>query len=112
VTPVSIDVGLLERSPSVAVVPGIFPWDDVGTWDALARVRQRDARGNIIVGPVYVEGSTDCICWSDGEPIVVSGAQELVIVHANGRTLVMHRSKAADLKQVLDRLPAPVRELS
>jgi mannose-1-phosphate guanylyltransferase len=111
VTPISIDVGLLERSNAVAVVPGIFPWDDIGTWDALARTNKRDARGNVIRGPVYIQDSHDCICWSDGEPIVVTGAQELVVVHANGRTLVMHRSKAADLKKVLDTLPADVREL-
>ncbi|MEP7325376.1 MAG: sugar phosphate nucleotidyltransferase [Gemmatimonadota bacterium] len=109
VTPTSIDVGLLERSAAVAVVPGIFPWDDVGTWDALARVRQRDPQGNIVVGPVYLQDSHDCICWSDGEPIVVAGAQELVIVRANGRTLVMHRSKAPGLKQVLDRVPDDVK---
>ena len=111
VTPVSIDVGLLERSNAVVVVPGIFPWDDIGTWDALARTNKRDARGNVIRGPVYIQNSHDCICWSDGEPIVVNGAQELVVVHANGRTLVMHRSHAADLKKVLDSLPAEVRDL-
>jgi mannose-1-phosphate guanylyltransferase len=111
VTPVSIDVGLLERSNAVAVVPGIFPWDDIGTWDALARTNQRDARGNVVRGPVYLHNSHDCICWSDGEPIVVNGAQELVVVHANGRTLVMHRSRAAELKKVLDALPADVRDL-
>ena len=111
VSPVSIDVGLLERSNAVAVVPGIFPWDDIGTWDALARTNKRDARGNVVRGPVYIQNSHDCICWSDGEPIVVNGAQELVVVHANGRTLVMHRSQAADLKKVLDSLPAEVRDL-
>jgi mannose-1-phosphate guanylyltransferase len=111
VTPTSIDVGLLERSAAVAVVPGVFPWDDVGTWDALARVRRRDAQGNIVVGPVYLQDSHDCICWSDGEPIVVAGAQELVIVRANGRTLVVHRSKAPDLKRILDQVPDDVRQL-
>jgi mannose-1-phosphate guanylyltransferase len=111
VTPVSIDVGLLERSNAVAVVAGIFPWDDIGTWDALARTNQRDAHGNVVRGPVYITNSHDCICWSDGEPLVVNGALELVVVHANGRTLVMHRSKAADLKKVLDSLPAEVRDL-
>ena len=111
VTPISIDVGLLERSAAVAVVPGIFPWDDVGTWDALARVRQRDSQGNIVVGPVYILDCHDCICWSDGEPIVVAGAQELVVVRANGRTLVIHRSQAPELKKVLDQLPAAVRDL-
>jgi mannose-1-phosphate guanylyltransferase len=111
VRPVSIDVGLLERSKAVAVVPGRFTWDDVGTWDALSRVRPRDALGNVAVGPVYLQQAQDCIVWSDAEPIVVSGVKDLVIVRANGRILVMSRKVAGDLKTVLDALPAEVREL-
>ena len=49
-TPISIDVGLLERSGAVAVVTGAFAWDDVGTWQALTRVRPKDPSGNVVVG--------------------------------------------------------------
>lgn len=110
-TPVSIDVGLLERSPKVVVLAGRFTWDDVGTWDALARVRPRDSKGNVGVGPVHFVGAQDCVAWSDGDPMVVSDVRDLVIVHANGRLLVMPRTAAADLKHVLDALPPQVRDL-
>lgn len=110
VTPISIDVGLLERSTAVAVVPGAFPWDDVGTWDALSRVHRRDAAGNVAEGPVHLFDARDCVAWSDGEPIVLAGVRDLVVVRANGRILVMHRSVAAHLKDVLDRLPPDLRE--
>jgi mannose-1-phosphate guanylyltransferase len=111
VTPVSIDVGVFERSSAVAVVPGRFTWDDVGTWDALSRVRPRDASGNVAVGPVHLPESQDCVVWSAGDPIVASGVKDLIIVHANGRILIMPRQQAADLKGVLDRLPPDVRNL-
>ncbi len=111
VTPISIDVGLLERSSSVAVVRGEFPWDDVGTWDALPRVRAPDVAGNVAIGPVFLRDTQDCVAWSDGEPVVLSGVRDLVVVRANGRVLVLHRSRAAELKQVLDALPAEVREV-
>jgi mannose-1-phosphate guanylyltransferase len=111
VTPVSIDVGVFERSSAVAVVPGRFTWDDVGTWDALSRVRPRDAGGNVAVGPVHLPDSQDCVVWSAGDPIVASGVKDLIIVHANGRILIMPRQQAADLKGVLDRLPPDVRNL-
>jgi mannose-1-phosphate guanylyltransferase len=111
VTAVSIDVGLLERSSVVAVVPGRFTWDDIGTWDALSRVRKRDAGGNVAVGPVQLMDAHDCVVWSSGDPIVASGVKDLVIVHANGRILVIPREQAADLKTVLDRLPPDVRDL-
>ena len=57
VYPISIDVGLLERSGAVAVVPGAFAWDDVGTWQALARVRPKDTSGNVVVGSALLHDS-------------------------------------------------------
>ena len=111
ITPVSIDVGVLERSPDVAVVPGRFTWDDVGTWDALPRVRARDEKGNVAMGPVYFHDAQDCVAWSDAEPIVLAGVRDLVVVRANGRILVMPRTLAAGLKSVLDHLPREVRDL-
>lgn len=111
VTPVSIDVGVLERSQAVAVVPGHFTWDDIGTWDALARVRAKDAGGNVASGPAHLVDAQDCIVWSAGIPIVAIGVKDLVIVQANNRILVIPRSQAADLKSALDRLPSEVRDL-
>ena len=107
---VSIDVGVLERSAQVAVVRGDFTWDDIGTWEALARVRPADAAGNVLVGPVVAVGSTGCIGWSEGHPIVLGGVSNLVVVEANGRILVIDRSRAADLKQILEALPREIRE--
>jgi hypothetical protein len=49
--------------------------------------------------------------WSDGEPIVLSGVRDLIVVRANGRILVMSRKKAADLKAALDTLPPEIRDL-
>jgi len=111
VTPISIDVGVLERSSAVAVVSGAFTWDDVGDWQALARVRPKDANGNVIVGAAFLHDCRDCIVWSDGEPIVLSGLTDMVVVHANGRTLVIPAGRAAELKQLLDVLPREIRDI-
>lgn len=111
VTSISIDVGVLERSQAVAVVPGNFDWDDIGTWEALARVRPRDAQGNVVVGPVTMFESSDCLAWSDGPPLVVSGIHDTIVVAANGRLLVLHRTAAADLKRTLNQLPPEVRDI-
>lgn len=111
VTAVSIDVGVLERTPSVGVVSGHFDWDDVGTWEALARVRPRDRQGNVVVGGAVLHESSDCIVWSDRLPIVLSGVKDLVVVEANGRILVMERGRALDLKRILDAVPPEIRDL-
>jgi mannose-1-phosphate guanylyltransferase len=110
VTSISIDVGVLERSGAVAVVRGDFAWDDVGTWQALARVRAKDPSGNVVVGRAFLQDAHDCVVWSDGDPVVLSGVQDLVVVHANGRILVMPTHRAAAMKQLLDALPPEIRD--
>lgn len=111
VTPISIDVGLLERSSRVAVVRGAFAWDDIGTWEALARVRAKDPSGNVAVGPVHLHETRDCVVWAQDQTIVLSDVEDLIVVQANGRILVTRRDRAADLKQLLDALPPAVREI-
>ncbi|MFN0177240.1 MAG: mannose-1-phosphate guanylyltransferase [Gemmatimonadales bacterium] len=108
---ISIDVGVLERSAQVGVVRGDFTWDDIGNWEALARVRPSDDRGNVLVGPVTAFRATGCIAWSERTPVVLAGVSNLVVVEANGRILVLDRSLAADVKTVLDALPRDVREI-
>lgn len=112
VSPISIDVGLLERSDAVAVVPGAFAWDDVGTWQALARVRPKDTSGNVVVGSASLHEAHDCIVWSERDTVVLDGVQDLVVVQANGRILIMPTERAASMKQLLDSLPAEVRDIA
>lgn len=112
VVPVSIDVGLLERSSAVAVVSGAFAWDDVGTWDALTRVRPKDAHGNVLVGSAVAHESADCMAWAEDDVVVLHGVKDLIVVQANGRVLVMPRERASDLKRLLDSLPSDVRDLT
>ena len=102
---------MLERSNAVAVIPGGFVWDDIGTWEAIHRIRPRDGDGNVVVGPGFTNETEDCVVWSDGDPIILDGVKDLVVVHANGRILVMSRTRASGLKRVLDQLPAEVRDV-
>jgi mannose-1-phosphate guanylyltransferase len=106
VTPVSVDVGLFERTTSGAVVAGDFGWDDVGSWAALPRVRAADAAGNVVVGPAHLVDARDCVVWSEDGPTVVDGVADLVVVRARGVTLVTTRARAPQLKELLARLPA------
>lgn len=111
VTPIAIDVSHFERSDRVAVVPGAYPWDDVGTWSALARVHPRDAHGNVASGDVVLQSSDDCVAWADDGAIVLDGVRDLVVVRANGVTLVTTRERASELKRLLETLPERLQHL-
>lgn len=101
----TIDVGLLERTDRVGVVAATFDWDDVGAWDAVARTRAGDAAGNVLHGEAYAVEARDNIVWAEDGAVAVFGASDLVVVRANGITLVAPRDRVAELKQLLDRLP-------
>lgn len=111
VRPVSVDVGVLERTSNVIVIPGDFGWDDVGTWSALARVRERDAAGNAASGAVHLVDAHDNVVHAEASHVVLYGVSELVVAVRDGLTLVTTRERAADLKTMLDSLPPTVRDL-
>jgi hypothetical protein len=55
--------------------------------------------------------SEDCIVWAERDAIVLSGVQDLIVVQANGRILVMPTERAASMKQLLDALPPEIRDV-
>ncbi|MBI4543619.1 MAG: mannose-1-phosphate guanylyltransferase [Gemmatimonadetes bacterium] len=106
---ISVDQAVLERSDRVGVLRATFRWDDVGTWDAVGRVRAADAAGNVPVGDVHLLDAERCIAWAEDGSIVVFGASDLVVVRAHGVTLVAPRERSAELKELLARLPERLR---
>ncbi|HLZ44546.1 MAG TPA: sugar phosphate nucleotidyltransferase [Gemmatimonadales bacterium] len=105
VTPVAVDVAVLERTTRLAVVTGTFAWDDIGSWDALLRIRRRDARGNVTVGNVTLgKDVKNSVIWSENEDIAVTGIEDMVVVRANGHTLVMPTGRPQALKTLVQGL--------
>ncbi|MEO6443904.1 MAG: mannose-1-phosphate guanylyltransferase [Gemmatimonadaceae bacterium] len=107
---VSVDVGVLERTGRVVVLPGDFGWDDVGTWEALHRVRARDAADNAASGSVFPVGSHHNVVHAEGSDVVLYGVSDLVVIAREGLTLVTTLERAADLKALVESLPPEIRE--
>jgi mannose-1-phosphate guanylyltransferase len=110
--PIAVDVGVMERSARVLVIPGDFGWDDVGTWAALRRVRACDEGGNAMSGIVHALDSSNNVVHAEGNAVVLYGVRDLVVVSRPGLTLVTTTDRASDLKQLIDTLPPHIREQS
>jgi mannose-1-phosphate guanylyltransferase len=105
VVPVSvIDRAVMERSERVATVRATFTWDDVGSWEALARTRAADENGNVAVGASRAVDSRDNVVFSENGEVVLFGVDDLVVVRTADTTLVLPRGRAADLKTLLNQL--------
>ena len=106
IMPVSVDVGVLERSSKVMVVPGEFGWDDVGTWASLSRVRSKDEFGNVTAGDAHLLDCADNVVHADSGQVVMFGVNDLVVVSKGGLTLVTTTDRASDLKRLIESLSA------
>jgi len=110
VIPVSVDVGVLERSKRVRVLSGDFGWDDVGTWAALRRVKPEDNSGNVTSGEVFALDARGNVVHAEGSAVVLYGVSDLVVVSKDGLTLVTTADRSADLKTLVDALPSSLRD--
>lgn len=99
---VSIDTGVMERSSKAAVVPVTFRWSDVGSWGSLDEVAEKDRAGNVVTGRVIDLESTHSIVYADRRVVATIGLQNMVVVDTPDATLVCPKSRAQDVKKIVD----------
>jgi mannose-1-phosphate guanylyltransferase len=97
----SIDYGIMEGASKTAVVQATFAWDDVGSWEALWRIRKADTRGNVTRGRTISVNNTNSLLYADGGLVVASGLNDIVVVQSNNATLVMPRTQLPDIKKLI-----------
>lgn len=104
---ISIDYAVLERAENVCVLEAPFGWDDVGSWEALARLEGSDAAGNTVVGPHCGLETRGCIIQSEeGHVIATVDVADLLIVHTPDATLVTRRGDEQALRRIIEELKA------
>ena len=101
----SIDYAVLEHAEDVVVVEAPFTWDDVGSWQAVARLHGGDEAGNTIVGRHIGLNTKGAIVRTDDDHLVVTlGMRDCVVVHTPNATLVANRHDEEAVRQVVQRL--------
>ncbi len=85
----SIDYAVMESYPNVAVIEAPFPWDDVGSWQALSRLHDADANGNTVVGShIGIDTKGSIIHAQEGHTVVTIDVDDLIVVQTADATLV------------------------
>lgn len=101
---ISIDYGILERSNDVYVLPGDFGWNDIGSWDSLGSIFPSDECGNIVKADHLSVDTRKCIIYGNKNLIATIGLEEMIVVSVDDATLVCPKSRAQDVKQVVELL--------
>jgi mannose-1-phosphate guanylyltransferase len=112
---VSVDDAILERAANAYMVPASFPWDDLGSWDALERVlahRENSGSGeattavlgeaaNAVLGDALTIDAAGNVIASDDKHVSVVGVEDLVIAAYDDRVLVIPKERSQEVRSVV-----------
>ncbi len=107
---VSIDYGIMEKAKDIYIIPGVFGWDDVGSWLAVERIQKSNESGNVVKGNIITIHSKNNIIQGGQKLIAAVGLENLVIVDTDDATLICDKDSTADIKMVLENLKICNRE--
>lgn len=105
----SIDYAIMEKTSSGAMVPLDAGWNDLGSWEALWQVGEKDAYQNVAKGDVVLEDVKDSYLHATDRLIAAVGLEGHIIVETKDAIMISPRHRVQDVKQLVDRLKADKR---
>jgi len=101
---VSIDYGVMEKAENVLVVSRDFDWSDLGSWDALWEVSEKDENGNAVRGSWIGIDAFDSLVHSPGKMVALVGVRDILVVETDDALLVCRRGQSQDVRKVVEAL--------
>jgi mannose-1-phosphate guanylyltransferase/mannose-6-phosphate isomerase len=109
----SIDYAVMEKlqsSPDLGIFGYVLPlsagWSDVGAWDALWQVSDKDLAGNVTRGDVLLHESSNNLVFAQERLVTCVGVDNLVVVETQDAVMVAHKDSTQDVKQIVAHLKA------
>lgn len=102
----SIDYAVMEKADRVAVVPVAMGWSDIGSWDALLDIADKDADDVARVGNVLSIDSRRSLIRSEGPLVVTIGVADLIVVATEHAILVLPRGESQRTREAVEALAA------
>jgi len=104
----SVDYAVMEKCPGSAFAIGMVPldagWSDLGAWDAVWNVADKDEKGNASVGDALFEDSRNTLVHASSRLVSAVGLDNVVVVETPDAVLVADRSRSQDVKKIVTAL--------
>ena len=101
---IAFDIAVMEKTRHAHVVAGDFGWSDIGDWNALWEVSEKDGAGNAGQGPVLMVETEGSYVSTEDQLVATLGVKDLVVVATRDAVLVADRHKVGQVKQLVERL--------
>ena len=106
----SVDYAVMERCPGspfdIRMVPLAAGWNDLGAWDAVWQVAEKDADGNAALGDAMVRDSRNTLVHATSRLVGVVGVQDVMVIETADAVLVADRARSQDVKKIVATLEA------
>ncbi|GLQ53659.1 mannose-1-phosphate guanylyltransferase/mannose-6-phosphate isomerase [Devosia nitrariae] len=103
---ISIDYAVLEKSDKVAVVAVGYRWSDLGSWDAVWKIADKDEAGNVAHQNVSLTNTQRSLVLSDHAHVVVDGLEDVAVIVSEDAVYVGRLSNAQQVGSIVKRLRA------
>ena len=100
----SIDYAIMERAEKVAVTPVSPGWSDVGSWDSVFDISDKDGQSNAIFGKASTMNSTENLIHSQEFEIATYGVENLIIVSHENKIMILPRGQSQNVKKIVQKL--------
>jgi len=100
----SIDHGIMEKTDRAGVIPVSMGWSDLGSWDSVYEIRQKDGSGNVVSGDVLALETENCMVLGRDKFLAVSGMTDTIVVQTEDATLVCPRGRSQDVRDIVAHL--------
>lgn len=101
---ISIDYALLEKSKHVSVIPLDISWSDVGSWDSVYDVLDKDADQNVKIGNVMAIDTKNCLIMGGKRLISTIGLEDMLIVETEDAIFLGKKGESQKVKGLVDEL--------
>ena len=101
---ISIDYGVMEKAKDVYIIRSHFGWNDVGAWDEVYNIKEKDNDGNVKQGRTVTINTKGCLIINDQKMVATIGVEDLLIINTDNGLLICKRGEAQSVKEVVDYL--------
>lgn len=101
---ISIDYAVMENTKKLAMIPLDCDWKDVGSWEAIYDISEKDKKGNYITGNVLDLGSENSMMYSTSKLITTIGLKDTLVVETEDAILVCDKEHSHDVKKIVNHL--------
>ncbi len=101
---ISIDYAIMEKSDKIALVKLQSDWNDLGSWQSIYNVKEKDENNNVLAGKVVVDNVKNSFIFSQKEIVAVSGLENIILVETEDAIMACKMEESQNVKKLYEKL--------